>query len=278
MVAGDKKQQKSHPIALLLLTGLLLGGLYACSSQSEQPNISSQPGTASLTEASGKEEPSQNQVKASPAEEAPSPALTATFAYTGDDVVDFCIEQPGLERLALDRIYQSEMNGPHDPQLDAMSEDQFINATQWYEGHHCADLMRAHPGLLETMRPLGAPLSDTRDIAWVAFNTDCKRTLNPTCIKETVSAFKSLQSINSGKEVAASRLCSLTLPNKVKIAQQWRCVELVGPGQSPPESTIQHCFGMIDRQEKADPVTAASKIKKCFSQGGAFGLPSGTRQ
>lgn len=184
-----------------------------------------------------------------------------------EQAFNLCIAQPLLKSDFLMPLIEEKLAKPHDPALDYMSKAQLLNATQYYQGTACAADLVAHPDAFSVIAGQQFVSHFAWELAWGAFNTECRQNLTGACIKNEIDAGVAVQEANSHGMTSSSRACSLVLLTDIDFVQWKACMDAVGD-QHPDEVVILGCAASAQFHSQNNGALAGRKIGECLKKGG----------
>ncbi len=194
-----------------------------------------------------------------------APLNSAKAKIDHEQAFNFCTSQPLLQKDKLEEIIVDMKNKPHDPILDEKTNEQQINAFQFFEANTCADKLMAHP---DAFGAIGLQqFSSKQDwiIAWSAFNAICKSAPTGKCISDEVASAAAIREANAVAQgqTPASRVCQLALGSKTSFFQWKRCMDTVGDPH-PEEQVIRSCALSVEWGAQPDGVKVGRKLSQCL--------------
>ncbi len=153
--------------------------------------------------------------------------LFATPAL-GDDADRLCAGNPAYSPDVMLKIVQAQLQGDHDPSLDADTPENIAKQAVAQGIAECATALRKDPSIAPALRSLtGADLQ----VGWDAYNTACAdhSASRGACITAEVQSDKALKRMAATDEPSGARAivqtCELVMQTDPPLAEWRQCVD-----------------------------------------------------
>jgi len=168
--------------------------------------------------------------------------LVSTSALA-DTAESLCAQNPAYSLPIMLKIVQSQLEGDHDPALDADTPENVARQAQTQGISECAADVRGDPSIAAAFAGLSAT---DQPVAWDAYNTTCAdhKVSRGACITAEVQSDKALKRmISTNKPEGAKVLvqtCELVMQTDPALAE-WRVCVDEGLAVHPSESAAKRC-------------------------------------
>jgi len=145
-----------------------------------------------------------------------------------DPASDLCAQNPAFAPSIMLKIVQAQLEGDHDPSLDADTPENIARQASTQGMAECAAEARADPSIVAALGSLSAA---DQPVGWDAFNTACTdhKASRGACITAEVQADKALKRmISTDKPAGAKTLvqtCELVMQTDPPLAEWRECVD-----------------------------------------------------
>jgi D-alanyl-D-alanine carboxypeptidase len=153
-------------------------------------------------------------------------AAGPAWAETADSL---CSSNPAFAPDVMLRVVQVELQGDHDPSLDADTPEHIASQASTQGIAECAAEVRTDPSIASA---LGAMKGADLQAGWDAYNTVCtdKRVSRGACISAEVNAGKALKQMTKDDEPAGAKTlvqtCTLVMKADRGNAEWKQCVDM----------------------------------------------------
>ncbi len=186
-----------------------------------------------------------------------------------DPAESLCAQNPAYSLSIMLKIVQSQLEGDHDPGLDADTPENIAKQAQAQGIAECAAEVRRDPSIPAAFAGLSGA---DQPVAWDAYNTTCAdhRASRGACISSEVQSDKALKKmIATDKPEAAKVLvqtCELVLQTDPALAEWRACVD-EGLALHPSESAAKRCKLSATWHVAKTGVEAGAIIVACLRGG-----------
>jgi len=160
-----------------------------------------------------------------------------------DPAEALCAQNPAFSQSIMLKIVQSQLEGEHDPSLDADTPENIAKQAQVQGIAECAAEIRGDPSILAAFGGLSGP---DAQVAWDAFNTACAdhKASRGACITSEVQADTALKRMISKDQPPGAKVlvqtCELVMQSDPALAEWRECVDQ-GLALHPTESAAKRC-------------------------------------
>jgi len=195
--------------------------------------------------------------------------LLASGAAWADPADTLCAGNPAFSPDIMLRIVQAELQGDHDPGLDADTPENIAKQASAQGISECAAEVRRDPSIAAA---LGALTGPDLQVGWDAYNTACAdhKASRGACITAEVASDKALKRMVAKNEPPGAKTivqtCELVMQSDPGMAEWRACVDQ-GLAVHPSESTAKRCKLAATWHVAKTGAEAGAIVAACLQRG-----------
>jgi hypothetical protein len=193
-------------------------------------------------------------------------SVLASSGALADPAESLCAQNPAYSLSIMLKIVQAQLEGDHDPALDADTPENIARQAQTQGISECAVVVRGDPSITVAFASLSGA---DEPVAWDAYNTTCAdhKMSRGACIAAEVQSDKALKRmIATDKPEGAKVLvqtCELVMQTDPALAEWRACVD-EGLALHPSESAAKRCKLSATWHVAKTGVEAGAIISACL--------------